>query len=118
MWGRSIREREDGKNSEVEVEAMPDAGWDQFRTVIVTVFGTLMSIVAYLFKRRIEAYDKHLEECQERAVVIANIESRLTAAAKEVSYLRSSMHWVGDCMVTLGAKLDVKLPPRPEPPRD
>lgn len=72
-----------------------------------------MSIAMWFFKKRMEAYDEHLRECRERAVVTAHMDERLATVEGQISGIHSTVHWVGDCIVTVGARLDVKLPDRP-----
>lgn len=81
--------------------------WDFIVKVIFTTFGVLMSIIAYLFKRRIEAYDKHLEECRERAVAQGRMDERIKNVEKNTN-------WVGNCIVSIGTKIGAELPIRPE----
>jgi hypothetical protein len=81
-------------------------GWDYLLTAVFAAFGTVMSIVAWFAKRRMEAYDKHLEECAKRAVSTARAEERLCNVEKETT-------WVGNCVIAIGTKLGADLPHRP-----
>ena len=87
--------------------------WDIALTVGLFVIGVFISLISWLSRKRMEAYDKHLEECRERAVVVGRMDERLHSVEYNVTGLRTSMHWVGNCIVIVGAKLDVKLPDRP-----
>ena len=87
--------------------------WDIALAIGLFVLGGLMSIIGWLFKKRMEAYDRHLEECRERAVVQGRMDERLINVEGQVKGIRSSVHWVGDCMIQVGAKLDLDLPSRP-----
>ena len=88
--------------------------WDVALTVGLFVVGGFMAIVGWLFKKRMEAYDKHLDECSKRAVVIGRMDERLCTVESQTKGINTTVHWVGDCMVTLGVKLDVDLPNRPQ----
>ena len=89
--------------------------WDRALTVAFAIFGTLMSVIAYLFKRRMEAYDRHLEECRERAVTTGRMDERLKVVETELGTVRRSVHWMGNCIMVIGVKLGVgdDLPQRP-----
>ena len=88
-------------------------GLDYILTAAFTALGTLVTIVGHLIKKRMEVYDKHLDECRERAVTIGRMEQRLIAVESEIAGIRKYSHWVGNCIVTIGAKLGVELPDRP-----
>lgn len=98
----------------MELQAMWLASeWDIALTIGLFVLGGIMSITAWLFKGRMVAYDKHLDECRERAVTQGRMDERLISVEAQVKGIRATVHWVGDCMMTVGTKLDVKLPDRP-----
>lgn len=81
--------------------------WDVALTIAISVVGGLMTIIAWLFSRKLEAYDKHLDECRERAVTMGRMEEKLKAVENEV-------RWVGNCMLSIGTKINAELPIRPE----
>lgn len=81
--------------------------WDRALTVAFAIFGTLMSVIAYLFRRRMEAYDKHLDECRERAVVQGRVDERLKS-------VETGVNWLGNCVMSIGIKLGAELPARPD----
>ena len=88
--------------------------WDIALAIGMAVLGGIMSITAWLFKGRMAAYDKHLEECRDRMVTQGRMDERLISVEAQVKGIRTNLHWVGDCMLTVGSKLDVKLPDRPQ----
>lgn len=84
-----------------------------------------MSLTAWLFKKRMEAYDKHIDDSNYDKQGFAVLESRVTnhfdddvrrfaENASVIEANRRTLHWLGDCMMTLGAKLNVDLPKRPQ----
>ena len=87
--------------------------WDIALAIGLAVLGGSMSLVSWFFKKRMEAYDKHLEECRHRAVVQGRMDERLIGMEVQAKGIQTNVQWVGDCMVTVGAKLAVKLPDRP-----
>jgi len=88
------------------LEALDAAhGWDYALTAAVSAMGVLMGLIGYLLKKRMEAYDKHLEECTRRAVLAGRSEERLRKVEKETT-------WVGNCIIAIGTKLGADLPPR------
>lgn len=89
--------------------------WNIMLSIGLFVLGGVMSITAWLFKGRMQAYDKHLDECRSRAVVMGRMDERLIAVENQVKGIRSTVQWVGDCMISIGAKLDIpNLPDRPQ----
>ena len=89
--------------------------WDIALTIGLFVLGCVMSITAWLFKGRMNAYDKHLDECRERAVTQGRMDERLINVEAQLKGIRATVHWVGDCMMKVGAKLDISnLPDRPQ----
>ncbi len=72
-----------------------------------------MAINAWLLKGKIREYDKHLTECNHRAVNTGQMEQRLETVEQETKYTRRTLHWVGDCLMTIGTKMGVNLPERP-----
>ena len=81
--------------------------WDFVFKTTIGAFGLLMSIIAYLFKRKIEAYDKHLDECRAHAIASGRMEERMERVEKNTN-------WVGNCVVAIGTKLGVQLPNQPD----
>jgi len=75
--------------------------------VLVAAFaalGTLVTIIGYLIKKRMEVYDKHLEECRERAVSTGRMEERLI-------HMNDRIDWMGEFVSKIGDKLGVTSPP-------
>lgn len=73
------------------------------------------------FKR----YDAHIEDAQSDGETLATMEQKLSShiadddkrAKVQDDHNKATsrtLNWMGDCLITLGAKLDVKLPSRPE----
>ena len=84
-----------------------DHGLDHVLTAAFAAFGTLMSLIAWLFKKRMEAYDKHLEECSKRAIATGRMDERLINVEKNTA-------WVGNCVMAIGNKIGAELPMKPE----
>jgi len=82
-------------------------GWDYILTAAFAAFCSLMSLIAWFFKRRMEAYDKHLEECAKDAITTGRMDERLKNVEKSTS-------WVGNCVMAIGIKIGAELPPKPE----
>ena len=80
---------------------------DYILTAALTAFGTVMSIIVWFIKRRMEAYDKHLEECSKRAITTGRMDERLKNVEKNTS-------WVGNCVMAIGTKVGADLPSKPE----
>lgn len=85
------------------IQLTNNKSWDFIITIVFSVFGGVMSIVAWLFKRRMEAYDKHLEECTKRAIATGRMDERLESVEKKVN-------WVGNCIISIGTKVGAHLP--------
>ena len=81
--------------------------WDRILAIAFTIFGTLMTVIAYLFKRRMEAYDKHLEECAKRAIATGRIDERMRN-------VETGVNWLCNCVISIGVKLGADLPNRPD----
>lgn len=81
--------------------------WDIALTIGLFVLGGSMSLTAWFFKKRMEAYDRHLEECKERVVIVGRMDERLRVVERETK-------WVGNCIIAIGTKLGAKLPVRTE----
>lgn len=87
--------------------------WDVVLTIGLFIVGGFMAIAGWLFKKRLETYDEHLKECQDRAVTMARMDERLSGVECQVKGIHSTVQWFGDCITTVGAKLGVDLPARP-----
>lgn len=87
--------------------------WDVALTIGMFVIGGLVSIIGIFFKKKMDAYDKHLDECHVKDIAHGITAERVSALDKQMGSVRSDLHWLGDCMVTMGAKLEVNLPDRP-----
>lgn len=72
-----------------------------------------MSLAAWFFKGRLEAYDRHIEEDQARATTAARMDERTNVVEGHVTAIRRDVSWLGNCMLIMATKLDVKLPDRP-----
>lgn len=85
--------------------------------VLATLLGaimTLMALAGWFIKGKISAYDKHLEECRERAIVTARTEEKVRTIETKVDRTSETTIWLGDCMVTIGTKMGAELPDRPK----
>ena len=82
---------------------LEDHNWDYALTVAFSTFGALVSIIAWLFKKKIDAYDKHLDECNRRAVSAGRTEER-------IENMECTVNWLGNCIVRIGTKMGVELP--------
>ena|SRR3990167_4657178 len=88
-------------------------GWDYAITAAVSAMGLLVTIVGYLLKKRLETYDKHLEECNKRAVITGRTDERLKVVEAEVMKTHTAAQWLGSCILIIGTKMGVDLPDRP-----
>ena len=84
---------------------LPASEWDIALTVGLFLLGSTMSVIGWFFKKRMEAYDKHLDECRERAVTVGRMDERLATVDAETK-------WVGNCIIAIGIKLGADLPLR------
>lgn len=57
--------------------------------------------------------DRHEQECNQRHEEQAQVNAAVNACATEISAMRKTQIWVGDGIVGIASKLDVKLPERP-----
>lgn len=87
---------------------------DYLLAMMFAVGGTLVTIISYLVKKRLELYDQHLEECRERAVTTGRMDERLKSVEADVTQTRSAVHWLGSCIITIGSKVGADLPDRPD----
>ncbi len=92
---------------------------DFILALIMGVMGTMLAVTGYLLKNKFQLYDKHLEASVTDARLLDSVD-RLLADHIEREEDRvkddsAEFHWLGDCMVTMAAKLDIDIPPRPQP---
>lgn len=81
---------------------------------VVAIFGVIGGVVIWPLTSRFRAYDKHLEECRARNEELAAEHATAVLYQRKVDGMGKTLHWLGDCMMTIGGKLDVDLPVRPE----
>jgi hypothetical protein len=103
---------------------MPNT-WDYILMATNGLIALLLLIVGYFISEKFKRYDKHLEAGIESDKVVARLQEQFNAHkeddAKELTELRvdynnmrRTLHWLGDCLMTIGVKFEVTLPPRPD----
>lgn len=92
---------------------MSDAG-TYIVVVLQFLIGGVFTVLWYFIKQRMTKFDKHIEECHERRIETGKMEEKLVKLEAESSHSRSTLHWVGDCLMIIGTKMNAELPPRPE----
>ena len=82
------------------------------------VIAVLFTGILYFMKAKIATWDKHISESHakdiDRGRQEAVVKTKLDVVEGQLENGRKTMHWIGDCVLTIGSKLDVKLPDRPE----
>lgn len=76
--------------------------------------GGLTGIVGFFLRTKLQEYDDHLNYCSQKERLEGATDEKIATLQKEVDNARRSLHWIGNCMMMIGAKLDVMLPPRPQ----
>lgn len=86
-----------------------------------TVLFVIIALVGYFGKEKLAemrerrlAFEAHIAFCGKKTVTDALLESRVTLIEQQMESDRHARHWLGDCMMTIGGKMNVQLPPRPE----
>ena len=79
----------------------------------IAALSGLLGVTVYLFKKKIEVFDKHLEACTLKNQEIAKDQTRLNNVEKDVDKFDSTLTWLGDGLVAIASKLNVKLTERP-----
>lgn len=64
-------------------------------------------------KARREAFEAHIRECNEKKTHTALTDQRIKEIETQLLSGHNTFRWLGDCVVSIGAKLDVHLPERP-----
>jgi hypothetical protein len=67
----------------------------------------------YFFKKKMDVYDKHLESCGLKNQEMAKDQNRLDTVEKQVDRFDCTLTWLGDGLVAIASKLNVKLTDRP-----
>ncbi len=87
----------------------------EFINAIIWAF---VGVLVWIWNQKTKAYDMHLKECNERrqkdAVTDATVAERICNIERNSNKNRGEIAWLGDCIINLGAKLNVQLPDRPE----
>lgn len=85
--------------------------------VLVVVLGLVgffgKEKIAEMRERRL-AFEAHIIFCQKKEKDAILLEHRVLAMEAQFKGSRATMHWLGDCLMQVGAKLNVNLPTRPE----
>ena len=76
---------------------------DSILAAAIGGIGVLISIIGFFIKKRMDLYDRHLEECNRRAIVTGQMNTRVERVERDV-------RWVGNSIVSIGTKLGVELP--------
>lgn len=82
--------------------------------IIDGLLGVLIAMLGYFIKKKAEAWDAHIEECRLKATNTGKLEQTVEGLKKDAEAVHRGLTWVGDCIITIGAKMDVKLPERPQ----
>ena len=57
---------------------------------------------------------RHDEKCQIIQKEQAKVNQTVLTASEEISAMRTTQTWVGDCIVGIASKMDVRIPQRPK----
>lgn len=86
--------------------------------LITAIIWALVGVCIWIFQDKTRKYDAHLKDCSERNERVASKDAkfaeRLCSIEEHSKHNRKDIQWLGDCMITLGTKLDADLPERPE----
>lgn len=99
--------------------------WDGPLAGALFAMSALASIIGFFVASKIKAYDRHMAEAvqDQKTLAVLNTDvknhlaedmRRFNEAGRVLESSSKTLEWVGDCLITMSAKLDVKLPPRPE----
>lgn len=73
----------------------------------------LLALVTWLLRGKIKKYDDHLDKCADKEAAEAVLSNQVESLDERVVKLQDSNEWVGDCIVSIGARMKVELPDRP-----
>ncbi len=62
---------------------------------------------------RLAKFDLHIATCAEKNTAIALMHQKVEALARQAHEDSRQREWLGDCVVAIGAKMEVRLPERP-----
>lgn len=82
--------------------------------VIDIAIGVVIMILSYFLRGKLKGYDDHVEKCQAQEIRAAGVEAKADALQDDVKSMSGTLQWVGDCILTIGAKMDLSLPDRPK----
>ena len=82
-------------------------------SIALSGLGGLVAVAIWFVKKKMEAYDEHLKGCNLRNQENADTKLRLKTLEKDNDKFDATTIWIGDCLMTIAAKLNVKLPERP-----
>lgn len=86
---------------------------DHIQTTGTMFVALLLSIVLFLGRSRIAAWDKHIDQCRDQATERGRMDQRVISLGTSVAEIRSNMDWLGDCVIRMGAQMKLQLPERP-----
>ncbi len=64
-------------------------------------------------KARRLAFVAHIEDCNKKNQHISDMEYQVANLTTQLREARGETRWLGDCVMAIGAKMDVRLPERP-----
>ena len=89
--------------------AIPITGGSIALAIIITVGRSAQKLVT----EKIRRWDQHLVECAEKTVNHVKLENKVDQLSETAREVRTAQVWQGDCLITLGTAMSVKLPERP-----
>ena len=86
--------------------------------IVSPIIWALVGVCIWIFNDKTKRYDAHLKECADRNERVAQSDAKTTERICTIETNskrnRREIAWLGDCMITLGTKLNADLPDRPE----
>lgn len=93
---------------------MGEQHWDRILAIAFFTLTGMFAVIGWLFKGKLKAFDKHIEECNQKAVETGKMQEKLSSLEVQADRSRITLDWIGDCLITIGAKQELKLPERPK----
>lgn len=86
-------------------------------SLIISLLTAMLRLYVRDLRQLTRRVDEHLDSCGLRNSHVdktdAAMTERVNSLTWEIQHIRKMMHWVGDCLMILGSKVDIHLPSRP-----
>jgi hypothetical protein len=95
-----------------------------FTVPATAILGTAAAIIGYLMKKFIEeklaeirarrqAFISHIDLCNQKNIEFDRLKNEVANIHRRIDEEQKMTRWMGDCLMIIGAKMNVDLPERP-----